>query len=177
MRRELFVHFSFWFSFFVFVTLIRHYFSLSYWPFWLGGMVGIFLPDLDHVIYAYFLNPNELTSQRLGYLVDKRQLIRSIELLYETRGERTGLIFHTVFFQMIFLILTFWIMSSSGSYFGRGLVLSFALHLSIDQVVDLVDLGRFDNWMKSSPIKLDFSQAKVYCGAVIALICVFGFLM
>lgn len=177
MRRELFIHFAFWFSFFVFITLFKHYFTLSYWPFWLGGIVGTILPDLDHFIYFYFVKPQDLTSQRVGYLVNKKEIVRGVELLYETRNERKDLIFHSVFFQVIFLVLTFWMMSSSGSFFGRGLVLSFALHLSIDQIMDLTELKSFDNWLKNSPIYLNFRNAKIYCLATILLICLFGFLL
>jgi hypothetical protein len=177
MRRELFLHFAFWFSFFLFVAIVRQYFSLGSWSFWLGGLVGIFLPDLDHIIYVYFVQPQELTSLRVNHLVGKKDLRRGVELLYETRGERRGLIFHTVFFQLIFLVLTFWMMSSSGSLFGKGLVLSFALHLSIDQIVDLTEVGNFDNWLRYSPIQLDFKRAKNYWLITLILLCIMGFLM
>jgi hypothetical protein len=110
-------------------------------------------------------------------LVGKKDLRRGVELLYETRGERRGLIFHTVFFQLIFLVLTFWMMSSSGSLFGKGLVLSFALHLSIDQIVDLTEVGNFDNWLRYSPIQLDFKRAKNYWLITLILLCIMGFLM
>jgi hypothetical protein len=177
MKRELFIHFAIWFSFFVFVTLVKHYLNFSYWPFWLGGILGIILPDIDHLIYVYFVKPQDLTSQRVGYLVNKKEIGRSVELLYETRNERKDLIFHSVFFQVIFLILAFWMMSSSGSFFGRGLVLSFALHLSVDQIIDLTELKSFDNWLKNLPIYISFGSAKIYCAITILLVCIFGFLL
>lgn len=177
MRREFFLHFAFWFSFFVFITLIRQYFDLGYWLFWAGGLLGIFLPDLDHLIYAYFVKPQELTSQRVGYLINKNDIKRTVELLYETRSERKGLIFHTIFFQIIFLILTFWMMSSSGSLFGKGLVLSFALHLSVDQIVDLTETQSFDNWQRDLPFKFNLDKAKIYWLVVLLFVGVFGFFL
>jgi len=177
MRRELFLHFAFWFAFFLFVTLARRYFNLGYWPFWVGGLLGVFLPDLDHIIYVYFVQPQELTSQRINHLVDKKEIKRSVELLYETRGERRGLIFHTILFQIIFLILTFWMMSSSPSLFGQGLVLSFARHLSVDQVVDLIEVGSLNNWFKDLPFQLDLKQSKFYWMATTVLILIFGFFL
>lgn len=177
MKRELFIHFSFWFAFFIVVALIKQYLNISSWPFWVGGLMGIFLPDLDHIIYVLFLKPQELTSQRFGFLMNKREVGRSISLLYETRSERKSLIFHTVLFQLIFLILTFWMVSSSASLFGKGLVLSFSLHLNVDQIMDLVDLKSFENWLKASPIYLDLQKAKIYWTASFLLICVLGFLM
>jgi len=177
MRRELFIHLAYSFSFFVFISLFRHFLTINYWPFWLGGLVGVFLPDIDHLIYVFFLSPQELTSQRINFLLGKGEVKRMVELFYETRTERRGLIFHTFFFQIIFLILTFWLISSSASLFGRGLVLSFALHLSVDQITDLLDMKSLDNWAKFLPIKFDYRTAGIYSVAGILLVCFMGFLM
>ena len=177
MRRELFIHFSFWFAFFVLIAIVKHYFALPYWSFWLGGLVGVVMPDLDHLIYVYFIKPTDLSSQRINYLVNKKVLLRSVELMYETRTERRGLIFHTIFFQLIFFILTFWMLSSSGSYFGKGLVLSFILHLSIDQLIDLNDLKNLENWFTNLPFKLDLKQSKNYWMISTAIIVLMGVFM
>lgn len=177
MRRELFIHFAFWLSFFVFITLLKGYVSLSFWPFWLGGVFGTLLPDIDHVIYFYFVSPRDLTSQRFNFLAQKHDVRRMLTLLYETRVERRGLIFHSVFFQIIFLTLTFWMLSSSASLFGRGLVLAFALHLSIDQIIDLTDLDSFESWIKMFPIQLNLREAKIYIFCTIFLVCLLGLLL
>lgn len=177
MRRELFIHFSFWLFLFVFIALARHYFALSFWQFWLGGVVGVILPDIDHLIYVYFVKPTDLTSQRVNYLLNKKQISRSVELLYETRQERKNLIFHTILFQAIFFALTFWMFSSSGSYFGRGLTLSFLLHLSVDQLIDLNDLKNLDNWFTNLPFKLSFEQSKTYWIISSTIILLTGFVM
>lgn len=176
MKRELFIHYSFWLSFFIFVALIRHYLSLTYWPFWVGGVIGTILPDLDHVIYFYLISPSELTSQRFNFLLQKKDILRMVQLLYETRSERRGLIFHTIFFQMIFAVLTF-LMVTSSSLLGKGLVLAFFLHLIIDQIMDLTELGSLDNWLKNSPIRLDYRGAKIYWTASLVALIVFGFLL
>lgn len=162
MRRELFIHFAFWFSFFVLISIFNNFLSLSYWPFWAGGLLGLILPDLDHLIYVYFIKPTDLSSQRVNYMVNKRQWGRSVQLLYETRNERQGLIFHTIFFQLIFLVLTFWLLTSSSSIFGNGLVLSFGLHLLIDQLVDIVELKNLNNWTKYISVDLDLNRSRIY---------------
>lgn len=177
MKRELFIHYAYWFAFFVFVALVKHYFTLADWGFWLGGIIGNVLPDLDHVIYFYFVSPTDLTSQRFDFLAHKKSFGRMIELMYETRSERHGLIFHTIFFQIIFLILTFWMLSSSGSLFGKGLVLSFALHLSIDQLLDLTETEHLNNWMKYLPFKLNGDQTRLYWLGSTVLLLIFGFLL
>lgn len=162
MRRELFIHLSFWFSFFVLISILKGYLNLSHWPFWLAGLIGTFLPDIDHVIYVLFMSPQELTSQRVNFLWNRREIKRLTELLYETRSERHGLIFHTIFFQVIFMIVTFLILSSSTSIFGKGLALSFLLHLSIDQLVDIVDMKSLNNWTKYLPFSFDYRKSQLY---------------
>ena len=135
------------------------------------------MPDLDHLIYVFAIGPQELTSQRVSFLWGRREYKRLIELLYETRSERRELIFHTLFFQAVFLILTFWLMTSSASLFGKGLVLSFALHLSVDQLVDIIDMKNLTNWTKFLPISLDLRKSEVYWSAGVLLIFIMGFLM
>lgn len=98
-------------------------------------------------------------------------------LLYKTRGERNELIFHTIFFQLIFFVLTFWMLSSSGSLFGRGMVLAFALHLLIDQAIDLTELGNLGNWFTNLPVILDLKQTKIYWVVATFVTLGMGFLM
>lgn len=161
MKKEIIIHYSFLISLFVFISLAKGWMGLSYWPFWIGGIVGNILPDLDHFIYVYFLKPHELTSQRIGYMIEKRNLSRSFRLLVETRSERTKLIFHSGLFQLIFIILAFLVITSSGNLFSRGIVLAFFLHLLVDQAVDLVEMGNMSNWT-GGYVEISKNQAKAY---------------
>lgn len=177
MRKELTTHFIFWLIFFIAIILLKHYFNLSYALFVVGGLIGVVLPDVDHLIYAYFVKPQDLTSQRINYLVNKNEIKRTVELLYETREERRELIFHSIFFQAIFLVLMFWVLSSSGSLLGRGLVLSFMLHLSVDQFIDLKNMNSLGNWFKNLPFGLDLNQSKTYWIATSSILLLMGILM
>ena len=173
MKREIYLHTVFYISFFVFITIFQKYFDVSYWVFWIGGLFGTILPDIDHLLYLY-LKPQELTTQRAQFYWDRNEIKRIFTLLYETRGERRGLIFHSVLFQLIFLVLTFWIVTSSGSLFGKGMVLAFSLHLLIDQIADIVELRSFDNWTKGINYQFDLQKAKLYWLGVLILVLILG---
>src|SRR3989344_4902708 len=108
--------------FFAFIILFRRWFDILYWPFVVGGLVGALLPDIDHFIYAYFLYPGELTSQRINYSLNNKHLLSTLEVVYHTEAERRKLIFHTALFHVFFLIFSFLVVSSSSSLFGKGLV-------------------------------------------------------
>lgn len=177
MRRELLVHFSFLISFFIFISLFKKWIALSYWPFWVGGVVGTLLPDLDHFLYVYLLGPQELTSQRVNFLLTRREITKTMDLLAATRYERTRLIFHTALFQLIFVVLSFLIISSSGNLFGRGLVLAFSLHLLIDQFMDITQVGNLSNWFRQVNVVLSKEQETMYWVANLLVVLVFGFLL
>lgn len=177
MKKEAFIHYSFLISFFLLISIVKGWFSLLYWPFWVGGIIGNILVDVDHFIYIYFLRPQELTSRRVGYMFGKRNVRGSLNLLAETRQERKDLIFHTVFFQLIFLVLTFLVVTSTGSILGRGIVLAFSLHLLVDQAIDLMEIGNLNTWLKFLPIRLDEDKHAVYWVGVLLLLLLFGFLL
>lgn len=81
MKKELALHFLSSLFLFIPISLVRHYFAstvlqtiLSFWPFWLGALIGTILPDIDHIIYVYFLRPYEVTSQRINYMAQRGEL-------------------------------------------------------------------------------------------------------
>ena len=88
MRREIFIRLSFLISVLILVSIVKHWLALTCWPLWLGGALGLFLPDLDHLVYIFFLGPQELTSQRVVYLIRNRNFRGAVSLLFDTRAER-----------------------------------------------------------------------------------------
>ncbi len=177
MKKELATHFSFFIAFFLFITLSRGWFEVMYIPFWFGGIIGTLLPDVDHLIYVYFLRPQEEVSQKTVGMMGARNINGALELLSNTRASRVKLIFHTFYFQLLFFAFTFFIITSSGSPIGRGLVLAFSLHLLIDQIVDFLETGNIDNWFREVNFKLDKRQALWYLVINIVILLVFGFLL
>ncbi len=162
MKKELGIHFGAFLVFFVLVLLLKRWLSLLYYPFVVGGLIGTLLPDVDHLLHFYILKPQELTSQRIKYLLDRKQFIKSWDLLAYTRGERNNLILHSAHFQLFFLALAFFVVTSSGSLFGTGLVIAFLLHLIIDQILDYRQIGSINHWFNKIPVVLDERQRNLY---------------
>ncbi len=157
MKRDILNHLICFLIYFLFITLINKLFSFSYWPLYVGGFIGLFMPSIDHILHVLLFKPLELTSQRVLNLIKTKKIKEVTALLYDTRNERQDLIFHTLNFQIIFLSLTFWVLTSSGNNFGRGLVLGFYLSLV------LYNLRKFIN-----------KEIKEYFYITIVLLFVFG---
>lgn len=131
MKKEIINHLLYWLSYFVFLTIANSLYSFKFWPLYVGGLVGMLLPYVDHLLYIFVFKPYELTSQRVNVLVKNKEYKEALVLLHDTCTERKDLIFHTLQFQIVFAILTFWVVSSSGNLFARGLVLAYFLCLTL----------------------------------------------
>jgi hypothetical protein len=68
-------------------------------------------------------------------------------------------------------------MTSSTSIFAKGLVLSFALHLSVDQMIDLVEIKNLDNWKRYLPIDLNLRQSQIFASVGTVLVLIMGLAM
>lgn len=177
MRERLIVQTSLLIAFILLVGLTKNWLSLSYLPFLYGALIGALMPMLDHLVYVYGLHPEELTSQRVRAYFSKGNIVAGTNLLMTSFSERTKLILHTAHFQIIFVIVSFLIVSSGASVFGRGVVLAFLLHLVVDQIIELNDKGNIDGWFSVLPITLTKTQQIWYVAANSVALFVFGLLL
>ncbi len=168
MKKEIINHLIYWFSYFLFLTIANSLYSFKYWPLYLGGLVGLFLPYIDHLLHIFVFKSYELTSQRVTQLVRNKQYKEAIVLMHDTWDERKDLIFHTIQFQIVFAILTFWVVTSSGNLFARGLVLSYFLSLVI------FNLKKF---VKKELILNDTDSTRIYFAGLVLALFIFGFLL
>lgn len=160
---------------FALVSLLRGWYtSPVFIAFWAGGAIGAILPDIDHLIYVYFMRPQEVTSQRVMNLMQQKKVSATFDLLYRTQSERSKLVFHSAGFQFLFTVLALLVVTSSGSLFGRGLVLAFLLHLSIDQYFDLKS-GNFMTWFSNLPLKLKQKDQPLYWMAAFSSVLILAF--
>src|SRR3989344_5260220 len=162
MGKNLITHISVVAVFFALITLFRQLLDLSYLSFWIGGLVGAVLPDIDHLIYVYFLKPQELTSQRVFRMVSKGDLNNTYQLLRSTTDERKKLIFHNALLQVVFVVFAYLVISSSANLFGQGLVLGFLVHLVVDQFVDLTKMDTLSGWFSNISINFDKTGYTLY---------------
>ncbi len=136
MKRVFFIHISFLVSFFILLSLVNSWLALSYWPLWLGAIIGSVLPELDSLVYVFFVNPQELTSQRVIYFFKKGNILSAIKLLNETSAERDLLVFHSLSFILVSFVLLFWLATSSSNLLGLGIGFSIVLHGLVNELID-----------------------------------------
>lgn len=142
-QNELASHLFVFLVYFFLLSLLR--FKLDGYLVWLwvGGLIGTYLLDVDHIIYWFWTHPEKEDSIKalgitrrirgIGGIREIREIMKELyQLLKENHQSHNRLTFHTITFQIILLVLTVYVLSSSGSYFGAGLVLAMNLHLLKD---------------------------------------------
>jgi hypothetical protein len=133
-KKEITSHLLITLAWLIIISLLRWSWQWNLIWLWLGAFIGTFLIDLDHFIYLFFTNPHELTSQRAQRLWEQKHLKELIILTFDTSEERIKLAFHNVLFQLILLVLCFFVLTSTGNLFGAGLVMAMTLHLLKDEL-------------------------------------------
>lgn len=114
----------------------------------LGISFGTFILDSDHLIYWFFLKPNTEESRLVKLTFKNHDFISIIKLINIGRLKHHNLIFHHYFFQIILVLFSLFIFTSTNNIFISGLVLSINLHLIIDELIDyLKDPKILQKWL------------------------------
>lgn len=176
LKKEIVLHLFVALLFFLPFVFIHSLSGLNILLLYVGVLVGVFLPDIDHFIYTLFLKPSEITSQRVRSKIASKNFASAINLLFSTRDERKNLIFHNILFQALFVIFSFLMVSSTTSLFGRGVVISFLLSILVDQCLDLYLRVDFARWLRGLPISLTSYKLRLYLVVQGFLIFLLGYL-
>lgn len=160
----------------VLVSLIHWQLRFSLIFFGIGIFLGNALLGLDSILYCYLKAPHEFTSQRVRRLFTQRQFREGFSLLSETQMERSRMIFHSVLFQVILLIVAFFVLTSTSSLLGKGLVLGILLHSLIDQWAELKKKGQLGSWFWQFKLVPAKQLQRIYFGVLVFLFLVFSLL-
>ena len=106
--------------------------------FWLllSILFGEIILDSDHLLYWFFLKPNTEESRLVKTALKNKDFIPVIKLINAGRLKHHNLIFHHYFFQVILVLFSIFIFTSTSNIFASGIVLSLNLHLIIDELID-----------------------------------------
>lgn len=121
------------------------------WQFllWLvGGVVGWYLLVADRLLWVYFSHPKEKMSLYIKDLVKKGKFKQVILDLEKYKDYQKHLSFRSALFQVVWVALAFFTITSTPSFFGKGLVMALGLHLLIDEWEDqLKDPNILNSWL------------------------------
>lgn len=151
------------------VTILRWNWpsSFSGWitlfGFWVGGIIGLTLVNLDRWVHVYVERPHEQLSQQIQEMVRRQRFKDAVETLLVRRKEQYHLAFRNAVFAVVFLPVIFFIFTSSSGLFGKGIAAGVMLHLLYDawrdQLADPKHLNSWLFWMVNREVTLSEQKA------------------
>ena len=94
-----------------------------------GGVIGWSLPWLDKLAYVYILHPEVQVSQYVKFKIKQKQYKSAFETLNSRGGEFDKLTTRSFLFQVAWIGLAIFAISSVGSLFGKTLVMALGLRI------------------------------------------------
>lgn len=144
-----------------------------------GFLWGSFFLDLDHLLYWFYLRP-DLEESRLAALAWKKGDFASLlKLLESTHKGHTSLVFHHYFFQIVLILISFFVFTSTSNVFAKAFLLALNLHLLVDEITDLrEDSAHLQNWLFARENKqIPLSYLKYFVGIILLFNLIFILLL
>ena len=126
------------FVYFLIISVFRWQLDFGLVWIWAGALLGVFLLDLDHLIYWFYAHPEAEDSRYAKILARTGNYKGLYSLLVRYHQTHNRLIFHSAVFQIILIVLSFYVLTAGGSLLGSALVLSMNLHLLKDVWFDFI---------------------------------------
>jgi len=140
------------FNFFLPTLVFCFFLSLLNWQLkirlvflWFGIFLGVLFWQVEHLFYIFLKAPHEYVSSRFIYSLKNKQVGKAFELLLETEDERR-VFSRSVLFQLLILIMTFFVLTSTLSILGKGLTLSLFFQSLISQGKEFLKKGEISSW-------------------------------
>ena len=157
-----------------FIWILHHNHISSLILLFLGLLTGTFFLDADHFIDWFYLSPDNDESHQARQLLDSRQYRRLLNFYLDRIHHFHQLLFHHYFVQIILVLFSFFIFTSSGSAFAMGFMLGLNLHLLVHQILDFKsDPTRLQSWLFS---KEDYQLPQRYLPHYISAFILINFL-
>ncbi|MBU2051851.1 hypothetical protein KKH13_01440 [Patescibacteria group bacterium] len=99
----------------------------------LGTIIGWFIPWLDRIAYIYILHPETQVAQYIKYQIAAKQWRRAWDSLQSRSREFDQLTTRGVLFQLAWVVLAFFAITSAAGWFGKTLVMAVGLRILVEE--------------------------------------------
>jgi hypothetical protein len=137
---------------------------------WMGTTLGMFFPDLEYLLYAYFIDPSAEKSREVRSFISKRNFNGFVKYLEEKEYSFGELSIRSVLF--LFVLMIFIIYAGAGRAFIliQGLALSMYATLLYSALMEFVKTRTLKRWFWM--MNVNFHE-KEYSGFLILLFVIY----
>ena len=129
---------------------------LSIIGFFIGGVVGWVLVRLDRLVYVYWSHPDTQVAQYARYHFERKNWKAGFGLLEQRKQEMEELTFRSALFQVAWVVLALFALTSTAGLFGKAVVMGLGLKILFNELQDYMKdkalLKRWLFWQIKRPI-------------------------
>ena len=131
-NKSLFLHIVVFVLFFgaIVFRLYPHWFQML--KFLSGGGIGFSLLFVDRIVHVFWADGESELSLYVRNFFRNKKFVQGLKLLLKARSIQTKLTTRSVVFLVSFLPLSIFVLTSTGSLIGTGLIFGLGLHLVAD---------------------------------------------
>ncbi len=136
----------------------------NFMAWFLGGFIGWNLLLVDQFVWVYFTHPEENLSFNTKHFIEKGNYLKAIRYLLQNKDKQNHLAFRNLYFQIAWLVLALFTITTTITLFGKALVMAVGLHLLLDQWFSYKEKGHFDwlFWQLNKKLAQDGQKAYLY---------------
>ncbi|MFC1711675.1 hypothetical protein ACFLZ1_03765 [Patescibacteria group bacterium] len=112
----------------------------------LGAVLGSHFLKIDQLIYVYFTRPEQPLSLEVRALISQKKIGPAWDLLDSRSIEQKQLALRSFLFQISWVVLVLFTLTSTASYFGKALVMGIGLKLLLEEWDDFLHAGNI-SWL------------------------------
>jgi len=98
-----------------------------------GAAVGWLIPWFDRIAYIYILHPEAQVAQYVKYQIDQKQWRAAFNSLNRRAKDFDQLTTRGILFQLAWVVLAFFAVTSAAGWFGKTLVLTLGLRILLEE--------------------------------------------
>ncbi len=129
-----------------------------------GGLIGWNFLLLDQLIWVYFTESDNKISEEVKFLFNQKKWKQGINILKAKENEMRHLAFKSVLFQVCWLVLAIFVLTSTPNLLGKGVIMGVGLHLLLKEWQDFKKWKRFDwlFWQVKREVTLEEQKFYLY---------------
>lgn len=98
-----------------------------------GGVVGWLIPWFDKIAYVYIIHPEAQVSQYVQYQIQLKRFKSAFGVLKTRSGEFDKLTTRSMLFQVAWVVLAVFSITSVAGGFGKALVMALGLRILLEE--------------------------------------------
>lgn len=145
----------------------------------IGLAFGSFFLDFDHIIYWFYIRPNTEESRTAQSIIKSKKIFTALRFFNQTHKGHTNLVFHHFFFQVILVLISFFVYTSSKNTIVLSFLLALNIHILVDEIEDFIYQPKhLQDWLFAREEKqLPIEQVRYYLILFIFFSLFFTFLL